>query len=76
MTEGLESLTLDSGEISKNVQTGGNMELELDEIDMGTKPRVLDLDLEQDEPETNLANENIKVVKISGDSNTLNMINK
>ena len=36
----------------------------------------MDLDLEQDEPETNLANENIKVIKISGDSNTLNMINK
>ena len=43
---------------------------------MGTKPKVLDLNLEPDEPEANLGNDNIKVVKISGDSNTLNMINK
>ena len=59
-----------------NVQTGGSLELNLDEVDMGTKPRVLDLNIEDDEPGENLGNDNVKVIKISADSNTLNMINK
>ena len=79
----ISSLNVDTADVEKqlkeielNEQVGGDMELNLDEIDMGTKPNVLDLNLEADEPEVNLANENVKVIKISADSNTLNMINK
>ena len=43
---------------------------------IGTKPNILDLNIDTDEPEENLGNENVKVIKISADTNTLNMINK
>ena len=57
-------------------QNGGGFELNLDEVDMGTKPNILDLNIDTDEPEENLGNENVKVIKINADTNTLNMINK
>uniref|UniRef100_A0A6C0JC56 mRNA (guanine-N(7))-methyltransferase n=1 Tax=viral metagenome TaxID=1070528 RepID=A0A6C0JC56_9ZZZZ len=51
-------------------------ELDLNEnnIDFGSKPDILDLNIDMDEGK--IGNSNVKVIKINADDNTLNMINK
>ena len=74
----LGDIDLSDIDLSSNIDKESKNKFEFDNlesIDLGTKPEVLDLNVNNDN-EINLGNENVKVIKISADTNTLNMINK
>ena len=74
----LGDIDLSDIDLSSNIDKESKNKFEFDNlesIDLGTKPEVLDLNVNNDN-DINLGNENVKVIKISADTNTLNMINK